>query len=59
MTDLDQEDIADFAAIHGDEIMAKAGRVRDADGNWSQADLDWLWAECAKRVTGSLPAKTA
>jgi len=58
MNNLDQtdgEDIADFAHFHGDEIMAKAGRQRMANGDWSQQDLDWLWDECRKRVMGSAP----
>ncbi|MER8373690.1 hypothetical protein [Mesorhizobium sp. M1406] len=50
---LDQQDIADFAAIHGEEIMAKAGRERDADGNWSEEDLAWLWKVGAERISAS------
>ncbi|SIT55416.1 hypothetical protein BQ8794_210109 [Mesorhizobium prunaredense] len=52
----DQEDILPILPPSTvTEIMEKAGRHRDADGNWSQVDLDWLWAECAKRVTGPVP----
>jgi hypothetical protein len=46
----DDEDIADYAAIHGDDIMAEAARERMANGDWSQEDLDWLWEECRRRL---------
>ena len=57
---VDDEDIAEFAAIDGDEIMAGLGREHDADGNWSEEDMVLRWDECARRhpvaIHGSVSA---
>lgn len=58
MDDQTAEAIADFARIHGDEIMEAAGRQPMANGSWSEEDIDWLWEECKKRVTGSPPTNS-
>ena len=44
------EEIAAFAFLHGEEIMAKAGRKRMPDGGWSEDDLAWERAEIARRL---------
>ena len=44
------EEIAAFAFLHGDEIMAEAGRKRMPDGGWSEDDLAWERAEIARRL---------
>jgi hypothetical protein len=39
------DDLADLGTIEGDDILEAAGRKRQKDGEWSQADIDWLWAK--------------
>ena len=49
-TQREDEEIAAFAFLHGDEIMAEAGRKRMPDGGWSEDDLAWEHAEIARRL---------
>lgn len=47
---LSEEDLTDFMIIHGEQIMAEAGRQRDEDGNWSEDDLTFLEMVARKRL---------
>jgi hypothetical protein len=37
-----EEDFNDFIGTHGDDILREAGRLPDADGNWSEEDIAFL-----------------
>lgn len=45
MTKVQREDqnLIDTLYFEGDEIMEKLGMTRYEDGQWSEADLQWVW----------------